>query len=89
MAAKRAHSGEWQLQEAKARLSEVVERALQGKPQRITRRGREAVVVISAKAFDAKTKPKESIVEFFARSPYRDVDLSVDRARDTGRAVDL
>lgn len=36
----------WQLQEAKARFSEVVERALGGEPQTVTRRGRPAVVVL-------------------------------------------
>ncbi|PZA05986.1 MULTISPECIES: type II toxin-antitoxin system Phd/YefM family antitoxin [unclassified Meiothermus] len=36
----------WQLQEAKARFSEVVERALKGEPQTVTRRGRPAVVVL-------------------------------------------
>ncbi|RIH85562.1 type II toxin-antitoxin system Phd/YefM family antitoxin [Calidithermus roseus] len=37
----------WQLQEAKARFSEVVEQALKGEAQTVTRRGRPAVVVLS------------------------------------------
>jgi prevent-host-death family protein len=36
----------WQLQEAKARFSEVVEQALKGEAQTVTRRGRPAVVVL-------------------------------------------
>jgi antitoxin Phd len=43
----------WQLQDAKARLSEVVEAATRGHPQRVTRRGKDAVVIVSAKQFDA------------------------------------
>ncbi len=47
------HSTQWQLQDAKARLSEVVEAAMRGEPQHITRRGKEAVVVLSERAFEA------------------------------------
>jgi len=36
----------WQLQEAKARFSQLVEEALKGQPQLVTRRGRKAVVVL-------------------------------------------
>lgn len=89
MPADRARKNQWQLQEAKARLSEVVERALKGTPQRITRRGRDAVIVIAAKAYEAHTRPRESLVDFFARSPHRDVDLHVERSRDVGRTVEL
>lgn len=38
----------WQLQEAKARLSEVVEASLREGPQWITRRGKETAVLVSA-----------------------------------------
>lgn len=47
------HSTQWQLQDAKARFSEVVEAAMRGEPQHITRRGKEAVVVLSEQAFEA------------------------------------
>lgn len=47
------HSTQWQLQDAKARFSEVVEAAMRGEPQHITRRGKEAVVVVSEQAFEA------------------------------------
>lgn len=36
----------WQLQEAKARFSQLVEEAMRGQPQVVTRRGRKAVVVL-------------------------------------------
>ena len=42
---------QWRLQDAKARFSEVVEAAMQGEPQHVTRRGRDAVVVLSAESF--------------------------------------
>lgn len=41
------HKSPWRLQDAKAQFSQVVEAALQGEPQHVTRHGREAVVVLS------------------------------------------
>lgn len=38
----------WSLAEAKAKFSEVVERARHEGPQRVTKNGRDAVVVVSA-----------------------------------------
>lgn len=41
------HGSQWRLQDAKTQFSQVVDAALQGGPQHVTRRGREAVVVLS------------------------------------------
>ena len=41
----------WQLQEAKSRFSELVELVLKEGPQLVTRRGEEAVVILSAKDY--------------------------------------
>ena len=38
---------EWSLQDAKNRFSAVVEAAMRGDPQRVTRRGKPAVVVVA------------------------------------------
>jgi antitoxin Phd len=43
----------WRLQDAKTQFSQVVEAALQGEPQHVTRRGREAVVVLSEESYRA------------------------------------
>ena len=43
----------WRLQDAKAKFSQVVEAAMQGEPQHVTRSGREAVVVLSEKTYRA------------------------------------
>lgn len=45
------HNAQWRLQDAKAKFSQVVEAALQGEPQHVTRRGREAVVVLSETSY--------------------------------------
>lgn len=43
---------EWPLQEAKNRFSAVVEAALAGDPQRVTRRGKPAVVVLAVEEYE-------------------------------------
>ena len=43
---------EWPLQDAKNRFSAVVEAALAGAPQRVTRRGLPAVVVLSVEEYE-------------------------------------
>lgn len=45
------HRPSWQLQEAKNRFSQVVDQALAGEPQTVTRRGREVVVVLAAEEY--------------------------------------
>ena len=58
---------QWQLQTAKAQLSELVEAALRGEPQRITRRGKDAVMVLSEKAYVAlKSSAKSDAPDFVA-----------------------
>jgi prevent-host-death family protein len=58
---------QWQLQTAKAQLSELVEAALRGEPQRITRRGKDAVMVLSEQAYVAlKIGAKKDAPDFVA-----------------------
>lgn len=58
---------QWQLQTAKAQLSELVEAALRGEPQRITRRGKDAVMVLSEQAYVAlKGSAKKDAPDFVA-----------------------
>ena len=42
----------WALQDAKNRFSEVVNAAIEGNPQSVTRRGKPAVVVIAAEEYE-------------------------------------
>ncbi len=42
----------WQLQDAKNRFSAVVDAALAGSPQSVTRRGKPAVVVLSVEEYE-------------------------------------
>jgi prevent-host-death family protein len=82
----------WQLQEAKARLSEVVKQALAHGPQHVSVRGVPAVVVISEEQFTKLTRSRRSIVDHILDGPpWPDevVDAINERSRDTGRDVGL
>lgn len=46
------HAASWCLQDAKNQFSKVVDAALHGEPQRVTRRGRDAVVVVAAADYE-------------------------------------
>ena len=78
-------SNRWQLQQAKARLSEVVNLAISEGPQVITRHGEDAVIVVSAKDYAAQGNPKQSLGDFLLNSPLRGSGLHLHRLRDTPR----
>ncbi len=79
----------WTVAEAKAKFSEVVQKAETEGPQRITRRGEEAVVVVSKKEWERKTKRKGTLLEFFANSPLRGSGIKIERLKDAPREIDL
>jgi prevent-host-death family protein len=79
----------WQLQEAKSRLSKVVEHALHEGPQTITLRGKPAVVVVSFEEFKNLTNPRVSLSEFFRKSPFFGTELEIERSKDLSREVQL
>jgi prevent-host-death family protein len=81
--------GTWAVTQAKARLSEVIDRALADGPQTITRRGQNTVVVVSAEEWHRKTKRKGNLAEFFAASPLRGSELKIKRSKDGPRKVEL
>ncbi|MBR0749798.1 type II toxin-antitoxin system Phd/YefM family antitoxin [Bradyrhizobium japonicum] len=74
----------WTLANAKARLSEVVDRAQIG-PQIITRHGRPNAVVVSADEWARKTARKGTLAEFLLASPLRGADLDLERVQDEPR----
>jgi prevent-host-death family protein len=79
----------WQLQTAKNRLSEVVDRAIEQGPQVITRRGADAVVVLSIDDYRRLRKPSTGLVEFFRSSPLAEGGLDLSRDDDPGREIEL
>jgi prevent-host-death family protein len=81
--------GTWAVAEAKARLSEVIDRAEAVGPQTITRHGKRVAVIVSTEEWERKTKRRGNLAEFFAASPLRDVEIDLERVQDGPREVDL
>lgn len=79
----------WALQDAKAKLSELVKRVGTEGPQEIRVHGRPAVVVVSHEEFQRWHAPRPKLVDFLANSPLKGVDLDLRRDRSVGRDVDL
>ncbi len=82
----------WQLQEAKARLSELVRRAGTDGPQTITHRGKESVVVMAADEYKRLVGRKKSFVEFLLSVPKLDDEALREinrRDRRPARRIDL
>ncbi len=79
----------WTVAQAKAKLSEVIDRAVDQGPQTITRHGRDTVVVVSAQEWEQKTRRKGSLADFFAESPLRNSGLVIRRDRSKPRDIDL
>jgi prevent-host-death family protein len=78
----------WQLQEAKAKLSEVM-RLAQASPQYITMRGEDKAVVISKEYYDSLTHKHLSLVELMQNSLLKGLNLSIKRDTSLSRDVDL
>lgn len=79
--------GTWSLAEAKAKLSEVVEKARTEGPQHLTRNGKDAVVVVSAVEWERRTNTPRTMYEFLERSPLKGSAIDLEREDDLGRDV--
>lgn len=78
----------WQVQQAKSRLSELLEKAEHEGPQVITRYGEDYSVVINIRTYREKFEPEDSIIEYLLNGPKSD-DFDVERSKELGRQVDL
>lgn len=79
----------WQLQEAKARLSELVKRAKSEGPQEIRVHGEPAVVVLAHPDYLKLTAPADRFVAFVRGSPLNGIGLRLKRDRSPARDVEL
>lgn len=82
-------SQNWTVAEAKAKFSEVIERAISDGPQTITRNGRTTAVVVGAEEWQRKTKRVGNLAEFFAGSPLRESGLKIRRLKERPRKINL
>jgi len=81
--------GTWQVQDAKARLSELIKKASKEGPQRITVHGRPAAVVISSDEYERLKRPRMSFTKFMRRSPLYGLKLDFRRQQTLTREPDL
>lgn len=76
----------WTLQDAKNRFSAVVDAALAGRPQEVTRRGQPAVVVLSVAEYRrlvaGSAGPRESFADHLQQFPGGEFDRLQARPRD-------
>ncbi|HSO71299.1 MAG TPA: type II toxin-antitoxin system Phd/YefM family antitoxin [Thermodesulfobacteriota bacterium] len=72
-------AGMWQLQEAKNKLSKVVDEAIHRGPQIITRHGVEVAVVLSLDEYRRLASSQEKLSDFFRHSPLSEVDIDLSR----------
>ncbi|HHU37002.1 MAG TPA: type II toxin-antitoxin system Phd/YefM family antitoxin [Treponema sp.] len=77
----------WQLQEAKARFSELFTEVFSTGPQRVSRHGKETIVLISEDEFRSMSGEGSDFVNFLLSAPR--VDLEIERPKDYGRPVDV
>ena len=78
----------WQVQTAKQRFSELVERAVTDGPQIVTKHGRETVVVLDIREYRRLLGVPMDFKEFLMSMPPID-DLEIERSKDVGRDIDL
>ena len=76
----------WQLQDAKARFSELVQKAIEEGPQTVTRHGKEMIVVLSVKDYARLREREPSLKEVLMSGPEGDLDL--EREPDYGREIE-
>jgi len=79
------------LQDAKARLSELVRLVRSEGPQHVTVHGRDAVVVISAEEFRRLKggTTGQALIDALQASPHRDIEIEPDRAIMPVRDIEL
>jgi antitoxin Phd len=78
----------WPLAEAKNRFSELFEKALRDGPQRVSRRGKDEVVVVSAATYERLRRERQGFVDFLMSGPALD-DLTLGRDRSPAREIEL
>lgn len=82
-------SRSWQLQEAKNKFSNLVERAQKEGPQIVTKHGKETVIILSVEDYKKITKPKLNLFEFIQNSPFAGIELDVFRDKSFARNVEI
>ncbi len=83
------HKVDWTVASAKARFSELIEKARSEGPQTVTRNGKPTAVLVSIDEWERKTGRKGTLLEFFQNSPLRGANLDLERIDEQPRDIDL
>ena len=75
--------------EGQPAVTELVEEALHHGPQYVTRRGKDAVVIVSVKEYEALTSHKPTFKEFLLSCPTLDEPLDIERSQELPRSIEL
>ena len=75
--------------EAKAKFSELLDKANSEGPQKITKHGRTTAVVVAAEEWERKAERQGNLAEFLASSPWRGSGLRIKRLPMSLRNVEL
>jgi prevent-host-death family protein len=78
----------WQLQEAKAKLSELM-RLVKDAPQMITVHGKEEAVLLSKAHYDSLTQAKSNLFQFMQNSPLKGENITFERENSLERDINL
>jgi len=79
----------WQLKDARANFSTLVDKAISDGPQMVTRNGKKAVVVVSIEEWMRRERRHGDLVDFFANSPLREEGIDIERQRDFPREIEF
>jgi prevent-host-death family protein len=80
----------WQIQTAKNRFSELVEKASRGEPQLVTKNNKPIAYVIDVKTYEKKIKgEKKSMKTVLLSRPHKGIEIDMSRDGDSGRDIIL
>lgn len=79
----------WQLQEAKNKFSNLVDKAHHDGPQIVTKYGKESVVILAIEDYQKLKKPKSGLLSFFKNSPLSGINLDLARDKSPSRDIEL
>ena len=79
----------WQLQDAKNKFSNLVDKARHDGPQVVTKHGKDAVVIIAIEDYQKLNKPTSDLISFFKNSPLSDITLDIAREKSPSRDIEL
>lgn len=79
----------WQMQQAKQQFCELIKKATEEGPQQVTYRGEEKAWVLSTEDYHKLIKKRDTLIDFFQKSPHRNIRLKLERRNDLPRDIKL